>query len=266
MNHLGVYFVSRRRMAFTLIELLVVISIIALLVAILLPALGQARATAVMLQCLTQTRSIGQATHMYQADHTQYYGYGLDSSGMTNNYYHNGTYNTYLGLGESYTNDTLPAEQWHCPAVWDESVAARGTLEWTFYTANANLMGWISDTNGYHSTSYAPASTGFQNIKESDIKEPASNTAMWQEGYLPRGWITPTTNSIRTNGGAHFLAPHFSKSNYTWGGQLGHNPTHPDEVAGGGKCSVTFMDGGGGNFVALDFPGGSGNASYQLDR
>ncbi len=42
--------------------------------------------------------------------------------------------------------------------------------------------------------------------------------------------------------------------------------TVPDEVAGAGKCSVVFMDGGAGNYAALDFPGGSYNASYQLDR
>lgn len=56
------------RKAFTLIELLVVISIIALLIAILLPVLGSARASAIRAQCLTQTRSLGQATYTYMVD------------------------------------------------------------------------------------------------------------------------------------------------------------------------------------------------------
>lgn len=50
---------------FTLIELLVVISIISVLIAVMLPSLGAARAAARSVQCLSSQRQIGLATLMY---------------------------------------------------------------------------------------------------------------------------------------------------------------------------------------------------------
>src|SRR5262245_50803693 len=61
------------RRGFTLIELLVVISIIALLIGILLPALGMARQAAAGSKSLSNVRQMGIAVGCYNNEYNQYF-------------------------------------------------------------------------------------------------------------------------------------------------------------------------------------------------
>ncbi|MHC4638252.1 MAG: type II secretion system protein [Planctomycetota bacterium] len=70
-----------KKTAFTLIELLVVISIIALLMAILMPALGTVKKKALGVTCQSNLRQCGTLMTMFAVDHGGYFSKGGDPGG-----------------------------------------------------------------------------------------------------------------------------------------------------------------------------------------
>jgi prepilin-type N-terminal cleavage/methylation domain-containing protein len=113
---LGTHFDAKRRAAparqgaFTLVELLVVIGIIATLIAILMPALREARLAAINTQCLSGMKQTYTAIIMYTNDYNGYY--PPTTFDEAQNYLQGGYW------GDKAAFDQWNGASWNCPQIY----------------------------------------------------------------------------------------------------------------------------------------------------
>ena len=116
---------------FTLIELLVVIAIIAILAAMLLPALNKARMTAQKSACQNNLKSMGSAVAMYTADHEDTLP-GLNGTVTFGMAWWKARIAPYLGIGIKLTDDGTEWKKelshgiFRCP-IWRPEMALVGS-------------------------------------------------------------------------------------------------------------------------------------------
>jgi prepilin-type N-terminal cleavage/methylation domain-containing protein/prepilin-type processing-associated H-X9-DG protein len=228
MNTVSPRRVSRPAWGFTLIELLVVISVIALLIGILLPALSAAKRVAKRTTCASNLRQIALATVPYLSDFREniyWLSPDIDLQGM-DWYVYGGrkTGNLYTGPQEAlFNNDTLrPLNQYmgdnieifRCPHDVEPQDWAEGHTHFD-WVGNSYSFNAIGNPLGAH----IPGVNGLDGVRLQAVRKPSITVAYMDTSLhkSPGSWHGKNGNIALVDGHVEFRSlPTDSDTSYSW--------------------------------------------------